>query len=296
VKFHMTRLRVTALLAILTALFAFSTAVPSSAATATGFVRLGNLSQAHTPVDIYFFAAGTATPSSPTLADVAYGTVQPTFTAVTPGSYTVQIREAGAASSSTPFATVSVAVTAGKAFTVAPLQVTGAGADRQVATISDPIGPPAGKAFVTVINAAAKQGSITFHCSCAPGAPGNIQTDAKAGTVSTAPIPPGEWTMTATGSSASTTGSTTFNLTADTSRTEVVIDNGSGLEVVNLLDGVGSVTAVGGIGTGFGGTAAHGPSSPLPWLAIIGAGALLLLAGGGFGLRRAKLARSASRG
>ena len=47
---------------------------------------------------------------------------------------------------------------------------------------------------------------------------------------------------------------------------------------------------VGGAGTGFGGTAPHGPGSPLPWLAVIGTGALLTL-GGGLGWRRAMLAR-----
>ena len=35
---------------------------------------------------------------------------------------------------------------------------------------------------------------------------------------------------------------------------------------------------MGGVGTGFGGTAPHGPGSPLPWLAVIGAGAVLTLA------------------
>jgi hypothetical protein len=290
----MTRWRVAVpLAAVLTGLFAFSAAVPSNAA-ATGFVRLGNLSQAHTPVDIYFFAAGGAAPSSPTLADVAYGTVQPAFTPEAPGTYTAQFRTAGAAATSTPFASLNVDVKAGESFTVAPLQVAGNGSARQVVAIQDPVGPPAGVAFVTVINAAAKQGSITFHCSCAAGAPGNIQTDAKAGTVTTGKIPPGNWTMTATGSAASATGNTTVNLLADTSRTEIVLDENGSLQVVNLLDAAGSQPATGGVGTGFGGTAAHGPSSPLPWLAVIGAGALLL-AGGGVGLSRTRLARSRRR-
>ena len=42
--------------------------------------------------------------------------------------------------------------------------------------------------------------------------------------------------------------------------------------------------------TGFGGTAAHGPGSPLPWLAVIGAGLLLALTGG-IWLRRSRLRR-----
>jgi hypothetical protein len=37
---------------------------------------------------------------------------------------------------------------------------------------------------------------------------------------------------------------------------------------------------IGGVATGFGGTAPHAPGSPLPWMAVIGAGALLTLTGG----------------
>jgi LPXTG-motif cell wall-anchored protein len=43
---------------------------------------------------------------------------------------------------------------------------------------------------------------------------------------------------------------------------------------------------VGGASTGFGGTASHGPGSPLPWLAVIGAGVLLVLTGGFWWRRR----------
>ena len=43
---------------------------------------------------------------------------------------------------------------------------------------------------------------------------------------------------------------------------------------------------MGGAGTGFGGTAGHGPGSPLPWGAVIGAGVLLVLTGGVWWRRR----------
>jgi hypothetical protein len=100
--------------------------------------------------------------------------------------------------------------------------------------------------------------------------------------------------MTATGSSAK--GSAPVPLTADTVRTEVVIGGASGLTIVNLLDAAGGTPGTGGVNTGFGGTAPHGPASPLPWLAVIGVGALLTLTGGSLWLRRARPRRQAAQG
>ena len=110
------------------------------------------------------------------------------------------------------------------------------------------------------------------------------------GSVSTyASIPPGTWTMSATGPSAQT--SLPVTLADNTVHTEVVIDGSSGLEIINLVDAAGAgQPPTGGANTGFGGTAAHGPGSPLPWLAVIGAGMLLTLTGG-IWLRRNRLRR-----
>ena len=73
-----------------------------------------------------------------------------------------------------------------------------------------------------------------------------------------------------------------------TVHTLVVLDGANGLEIVNLEDAAGSgKPPAGGVATGFGGTAPHGPGSPVPWLAVIGAGALLALAGG-LRLRRSR--------
>jgi len=71
-------------------------------------------------------------------------------------------------------------------------------------------------------------------------------------------------------------------LTAGTVRTEIVIAaSGGGVQVVNLVDAARSGQLPrGGVSAGFGGTMRHGPGLPLPWLAVIGAGALLTLAGG----------------
>jgi hypothetical protein len=73
--------------------------------------------------------------------------------------------------------------------------------------------------------------------------------------------------------------------------TEVVLQGPSGVEILNLIDAVGAgQPSVGGVGTGYGGTAPHGPASPVPWLVVIGAGALLTVAGG-LRLRRKGLRR-----
>jgi hypothetical protein len=98
--------------------------------------------------------------------------------------------------------------------------------------------------------------------------------------------------MAAIGSSGSATESYTF--AAGTVHTVVVLDGSNGLDLVNLEDAAGAgKPPAGGVTTGFGGTAGHGPGSPLPWAALIGAGALLALTGGlrsrRRGLRRQRL-------
>jgi hypothetical protein len=83
----------------------------------------------------------------------------------------------------------------------------------------------------------------------------------------------------------------TSSLAGNTVHTEIVLDGSSGLEIVNLTDAAGAgQPPAGGVNTGFGGTAPHGPGSPILWLAVIGAG-LLLVVTGGIGLGRSRLRR-----
>src|SRR4030095_11532653 len=101
------------------------------------------------------------------------------------------------------------------------------------------------------------------------------------------------WTMSATGSSGQ--AGLPVTLAGNTVHTEVVLDGSSGLEIVNLTDAAraghppesagAAQPPAGGVNTGFGGTAPHGPGSPILWLAVIGAG-LLLVVTGGIGLGR----------
>ena len=254
-----------------------ASASASSAATSTGWVALSNLSQTPSPVDVYLYPSGGSSPQF-VQHDVAYGTILP-YQAVSAGDYSVKMRTAGSSASSNPVWSVSLTVKPGGAYTVAPLRTSAQSG--QLTVIDNNLTTSAGKSLVRVVQADINQNTVTFHCSCAAGAPGNITTDAAPGSVSPqAPIPSGTWTMTATGSSAN--ASLPVTLTTGTVHTEVVIAApGGGIEILNVTDAAGAgVAPTGGVSTGFGGTAPRGASSPLPWLALIASGVLLVLAGG----------------
>jgi hypothetical protein len=283
------------LLAFLAMLFGISWAPASLAATSNGWIRFGNLSHQVNAVDIYLQPSASGAPGQQLVAsDVTYGTVLNEMTVPT-GTYTVSLRTAGTSASSAPVGSLSVKVQAGIFYTVAPLEVAGQGSQRHVdvKSLPDSTNSASGDGFVQAIDASSEHGKVTFHCSCAAGAPGNILTDASAGTVKTASIPAGPWTMTARTTGAKS--SVFVPVAANTDRTEIVIDTSSGVQVLNLLDTVAGAAAVGGVGAGLGGTAPHGPGSPLPWVALIAVGALVT-AGGGLWLSRGRGRRLVARG
>jgi len=286
--FHIRPWRLAVLLAFSTLLVGLpASASASSAAASTGSVSLGNLAQPPSPVDIYLYPSGSSSPQF-VRHGVAYGTIFG-YQSVNAGDYSVKMRAAGSSASSNPVWSVSLTVKAGGAYIVAPLRTTAQ--QGQLKIIDTNLTTPQGKSLVRVIQASLNQDKVTFHCSCAPGKAGNIATDAAPGTVSKqTAIPPGTWTMTATGPSAKT--SLPVTLTANTVHTEVVIStSGGGIQILNVTDAAGAGQApTGGVSTGFGGTAPHSAGSPLPWLAFIGAGALLTLTGG-WRLRRNRLRR-----
>jgi len=288
VRFHIRLWRPAVLLASAALLVGIpASAWASSAAASTGWIALGNLSQTPSPVDVYLYSSGGSSPQV-VQHDVAYGTISP-YQAVNAGNYSVKVRTAGSSASSNPVWSVSLTVKAGGAYTVAPLRTSAQAG--QLMVIDNNLTTPTGKSFVRVVQADIDQGQVTFHCSCAAGAPGNITTNAAPGTVSAqAPIPPGTWTMSATGSTGTT--SLPVTLTAGTVHTEVVIAAPSGgIEILNVTDAAGAgVAPIGGVSTGLGGTAPQPAGSPLPWLAIISVGALLTLTGG-WQLRRNALRR-----
>jgi hypothetical protein len=217
---------------------------------------------------------------------VAYGTVSP-YEAVTAGDYSVAMRSAGAAASSQPVLSTSVTVKAGHAYTVAGM---GPESGLRLQVINDQLNTPSGKSEVRVIQASLKQQTVKFTC----GGQAIVPKATFASVSSYQAIPANTWTMKAIGSGSTATAR--FNMAAGTVHTMVVLDGASGLQIVNLEDAAGAgQPPAGGVTTGFGGTAGHGPGSAAPWLAVIGAGALVAV-GGGLRLRRNGLRRQMNTG
>jgi len=287
VRFPKITRRITLLAAASALLFGIPAAATASASTAgTGWIRLAHLSPNTPPVDVYLYSFGNSN-AQIVLHHVAYGTVSP-YETVTAGDYSVAMRASGAAPSSQPVLSTSVNIAADHAYTVAGM---GPESGLRLQVINDTLTTPAGKSLVRVIQASLKQQSVKFHCSCG----GDIASKASFASVSPyAPIPAGTWTMSATGPSSS--ASLPVTLVSGTVHTEVVLDGANGLEIVNLEDAAGAgKPPAGGVTTGFGGTAGHGPGSPLPWVALIGVGTLVALTGG-LRLRRRGVGRRLNTG
>src|SRR3984957_20284620 len=257
----------------------------ASAATATGWIRLAHLSPNTPAVDVYLYSFGDSS-AKIVLHHVAYGTVSP-YEQVPTGEYTVAMRAAGAVSTTAAVISASVDVVSGHAYTVAGR---GPESGLRLQVLDDQLTTPSGQALVRIIQASLKQnvvsvnwGSDTLNGSLKFGSVGSYQT-----------VSPGTETLTVSGGGEHTTAS--VPLSAGTVHTLVVLDGAKGLQIDDLLDAAGSaVDPAGGPATGFGGMAPHAPSSPLPWLAAIGAG-LLLAAGGGLRLRSRRVPAQAAAG
>ncbi len=269
-----------ALLAAVTSLFggpaAIVTSLPAAAAAANpGWVRCANLSPG-TPEDVYLYPFGN--PGQPTvLQHVAYGGVSG-YMPVSAGQYTVAMRPVGAPASSAPSVSTSFMVSAGASYTVASI---GSAAARRMEVLADQTAGPAGSALVRVIQASAKQPRVTVSVGTAV-----LARQLAFGSASPyRAVPAG--TPTVTFSALGGHAAMTVTLAAGSVHTIVVLDGSSGFTIDNLTDAAGSQnTPRGGAATGLGGTAPPGPRLA-PWLATL-AGGLLLVAAGGFGLRRSR--------
>jgi Domain of unknown function (DUF4397) len=253
--------------ALLLGIPAATTAYASSAHAGTGWIRLAHLSPNTPAVDVYLYSFGDSN-AMIVLHHVAYGTVSP-YESVQAGDYSVAMRGAGASASSQPVLSTSVTIGAGHAYTVAGM---GPESGLRLAVLDDDLTTPSGQALVRVIQASLKQQVVKVTLGSSV-----LASNLKFGTVSAyRAVSPGTVAVAVTGDVASS-----VTLAAGTVHTLVVLDGASGLEVVNLEDASGAgKPPLGGVSTGFGGTAGHGPGSPLPWLAAIAAGLLLALAGG----------------
>jgi hypothetical protein len=256
--------------ALLLGIPAAATAYASSATTGTGWIRLAHLSPNTPAVDVYLYAFGDSN-AMIVLHHVAYGTVSP-YESVQAGDYSVAMRGAGASPTSQPVLSTSVTIAAGHAYTVAGM---GPESGLRLQVLEDKLTTAPGQAEVRVIQASLKQQVVTVTLGStvlASGLKFASVSDYQA-------VSPG--TQSVTVSSSGGTAHASVTLGAGTVHTLVVLDGASGLEVVNLEDASGSgQPPAGGVSTGFGGTAPHGPGSPVPWLVVIGAGSLLVLTGG----------------
>jgi hypothetical protein len=208
------------------------------------------------------------------LHHVAYGTVSP-YESAQAGDYSVAMRAAGASAASQPVLSTSVTIAAGHAYTVAGM---GPESGLRLQVMDDALTTPSGQALVRVIQASLKQQEVKVTLGSTV-----LSDSLKFASVSTyQAVTPGTETVSvsAVGAGAGDANSS-VTLAAGTVHTLVVLDGASGLEVVSLEDASGSgKPPLGGVQTGFGGTAPHGPGSPVPWLVAIGAGSLLALTGG----------------
>jgi hypothetical protein len=249
---------------------AAATAFASSATTGTGWIRLAHLSPNTPAVDVYLYSFDNPN-AMIVLHHVSYGTVSP-YESVNAGDYSVAMRAAGASATSAPVLSTSVTIAAGHAYTVAGM---GPESGLRLQVLDDNLTTPSGQSEVRVIQASLKDQVVTVDLGSTA-----LASSLKFCNVSSyQDVSPGSESVTVSASGGGAKSSVA--LAAGTVHTLVVLDGASGLEVVNLEDASGSgKPPAGGVATGFGGTAPHGPGSPVPWLAVIGAGSLLAVAGG----------------
>jgi hypothetical protein len=229
-------------------------AAPARAA-AVGYVRLAHLSPDTPAVDVYLSSVAGGTPRK--FPAVGYGTVS-TYLPLDTGTYSVAMRNVGAAESSQPVLSTSVTVTAGGAYTVAGV---GRFADLGLRVITDDLAlPSAGKAKVRVVNASVRAPQLdvsvaTTGATIATGAAFATTTDYRE-------VEPGRWPLKLQPSGSTTATEVAANCAAGGVYSVLVLDGkNGGLTVEVRVDArAGAQVPLGGVDTGAGGTA------PFPWV------------------------------
>src|SRR5260370_28089100 len=132
-------------------------AAPSTAsAGSVGWVRAAHLSPNDPKVDVYLYSYNSKM-APLVLKGVGYGDVSP-YMSFQSGYYTVAMRPAGAASSTSPILSTSVKVAPGAAYTVAGL---GPASGLRLQVLQDKLTSPPGKALVRVIQASLQDHKVT---------------------------------------------------------------------------------------------------------------------------------------
>ena len=247
-----------------------ATAPAASASSGAGWIRLAHLSPNTPAVDVYLYSFGNSD-AMIVLHHVSYGMVSP-YEKVAAGEYTVAMRGAGAKASSPPVLSTSVRIASGGAYTVAGM---GPAKELRLQILRDELTTPPGKSRVRVIQASLKHNKVTIMASG--------QTLAKdlpfAHVTNYVTAAPGTFRVHVEGMGAM--GAKDVTLAAGSIYTLVVLDSaGNSLEIDPLEDAAGSaVMPSGGPATGLGGTASTPAPSPVLWVSLVAAGALIASAG-----------------
>jgi hypothetical protein len=237
-------------------------------AQSTGWVRLAHMSPYTSVSDVYLYSFGSQTPQV-VFHHVALSSVSP-YEPIPSGEYTIAVRTAGQSQTAPPMLKTVMTVAANKTYTVAGI---GDATHEQLVVTDDAFKLLPGKTLVRVM-----QGSVSQNQASVSVGQTSLGTNLSYGAVTSyVPVAPGAEVMTVTGDTKKTT--TTLHLAANTVHSILILDDGSGLAVHDMTDAVGTAaTPQGAAATGLGGTAPH-PASPLPWLALILAGAAAVIAG-----------------
>jgi hypothetical protein len=231
-----------------------------AAAPGDGYVRLAHLSPDTPAVDVYLYSAGTKTPRL-VLKHVGYGALSP-YQRLPGGAYTVAMRPADAAASSSPVLSTTVRVRPRGAYTVAGM---GPYKGIKLQVLDDTLSVPANSAALRVVVASLKQPMVDVTeagRSFARGlrfpaaTPYRTVPAAQTSTVNV---------IGDSGKSAAWRGT----LTAGTVHTCVVLDGKSGLKVLHLRDAAQGGMPLSGVDTGLGGLApAADDATPWPLVAL----------------------------
>jgi hypothetical protein len=244
--------------------------LPAADAAEGGLLRLAHLSPDTPSVDVYVDSV--ASPSNKLLLHgVSYGTISD-YQRVPSGIYTVSMRPSGAPPTTPPVLSRTVQVGGGSARTVAGV---GYFATLGLEVFTDDLTlPPAGKARLRVVTAAATAKSLSVSLDGGSPVAGNLPF---AHTTGYLDVPAGATTLqvTPTGGAATTVP---VSLAAGSVYSVVVLDKkGGGLSVRTVLDAASAqVMPVGGVETGAGGTA--GAQRGLGWTGRLVAATIAILA------------------
>lgn len=252
-----------------------SVAFAPVAGAATGsFLRLAHLSPDTPSVDVYVVSA--ADPQDRiVLEGVGYGTLSE-YQTVDGGTYTISMRPAGAAESTPPVISTTLAADEGAAYTVAGV---GLFNDLGLTVLADDLTlPPVGQSRVRVIQASASQPNLDISVDGGPSLGEDVPF---ATTTDYETVDPGQWTLRVDGG-AGLAATLPLTVAAGAVYSVLILDESNGgLTVTTRVDAVssgsGGIVPTGGVETGAGGMASEDSGKALAALAGA-AGVLLLMA------------------